>query len=139
MTYRPDLERFIISQSAIFRDVEGRVLVLKDTKGPWLLPGGCINVGENSLEGLIREVKEETGLDLDKVLSATDMVTWYEKDVAWSSVAFECTVKKTTPIILSNEHTEYRWITETELADIPFWHPNIGTRIKKVFEKYHRQ
>ena len=41
----------------------GKVLLLKNDKG-WDLPGGHIKHDENMLQGLEREIYEETGLDI---------------------------------------------------------------------------
>ncbi len=130
-----DTERFMISQSAVIRNAEGRVLILRSPEGKWLLPGGRINKGEDSLPGLVREVKEETGLDLDRVLSVINVDTWYDEKGAWCTIGFECTVRATEPITLSHEHDEYRWVAEPELDNIPFWHPAIAERIRRVFKK----
>jgi 8-oxo-dGTP pyrophosphatase MutT (NUDIX family) len=133
--YTP-LERFKISQSAIIRNAEGRILILRSPVGKWLLPGGCINEGEHALPGLIREVKEDIGLDLEQVLSITNADTWYDEKGAWCTIGYECTVRVTEPITLSHEHDEFRWVTEPELDGIPFWHPAIAERIRKVLAKY---
>ncbi len=47
---------------------EGRVLLVRrgrePLKGQWSLPGGLLEVGESLVEGVIREVGEETGLQV---------------------------------------------------------------------------
>ena len=47
----------------------GRVLLVRrgkePMKGHWTLPGGMLEVGESLIEGVIREVKEETGLTVE--------------------------------------------------------------------------
>jgi ADP-ribose pyrophosphatase YjhB (NUDIX family) len=35
-------------------------------KGKWSIPGGLVELGENAEQTVIREVKEETGLDVEK-------------------------------------------------------------------------
>ena len=50
---------------------QARVLLVKrgrePLKGQWSLPGGLIEVGESLEAGVVREVKEETGLDVEPV------------------------------------------------------------------------
>ncbi len=45
---------------------EGRVLLVRrgtePMKGHWTLPGGLLELGESLTEGVVREVREETGL-----------------------------------------------------------------------------
>ena len=47
----------------------GRVLLIRrgqnPMKGHWTLPGGALEVGESLAEGLAREVREETGLQVE--------------------------------------------------------------------------
>jgi 8-oxo-dGTP diphosphatase len=50
---------------------EGRVLLVQrgrePLKGHWSIPGGMVELGESLLAGVIREVKEETGLLVEPV------------------------------------------------------------------------
>lgn len=49
----------------------GRVLLVQrgrePLKGKWSLPGGMLELGESLHEGVIREVKEETGLRVEPI------------------------------------------------------------------------
>lgn len=48
--------------------VDGRVLLLKQDTGSgrsWSLPGGKVDPGETVREALVREMREETGLDVE--------------------------------------------------------------------------
>ncbi|MGP8250760.1 MAG: NUDIX hydrolase [Terracidiphilus sp.] len=48
---------------------DGRVLLVRrgrdPMKGHWTLPGGVLEVGESLAQGVAREVREETGLEVD--------------------------------------------------------------------------
>ena len=50
---------------------DGRVLLVRrghePSKGRWSLPGGMLELGEGLSAGVVREVKEETGLDVEVV------------------------------------------------------------------------
>jgi len=50
---------------------DGRVLLVRrgrePLKGHWTLPGGVLEVGETLAAGVAREVREETGLDVEPV------------------------------------------------------------------------
>ena len=62
--------RFTVTAGAVVCDERGRVLLLKHTlrKGSgWGIPGGFIARGEQPHDGVRREVREETGLELDTV------------------------------------------------------------------------
>jgi mutator protein MutT len=57
--------RIVVTGGAIIRDHAGRILLQKRSDyGDWGLPGGGMEPGESIEETMIREVKEETGLDV---------------------------------------------------------------------------
>ncbi len=50
---------------ALMFNAAGELLLEKQRLfGSWALPHGCVDVGESALAALMREVKEETGLDV---------------------------------------------------------------------------
>ena len=54
---------------AVIRDDKGRLLLVKRGHEPgaglWSLPGGRIEPGETDAEALVREMREETGLEVE--------------------------------------------------------------------------
>ena len=62
-------ERPIVGVGAAIVDDEGKVVLIKrryePLKGEWSLPGGGVEVGEALEAAVAREVREETGLEVD--------------------------------------------------------------------------
>lgn len=52
----------IDTRAAIFK--EGKILLVHETNGTWALPGGWVDVNVSVEENMIKEVKEEAGLDV---------------------------------------------------------------------------
>ncbi|MFF3325185.1 NUDIX domain-containing protein [Streptomyces sp. NPDC002889] len=77
--YIASLPRILAGAAALFRDTEGRVLLVEPNyrKG-WALPGGTVesDLGETPRQAARRETLEEIGLDLELgALLAVDWVT----------------------------------------------------------------
>lgn len=50
------------TRAAIFKD--GKILLVKENNGTWSLPGGWVDVNQSIRSNTIKEVKEESGLDV---------------------------------------------------------------------------
>ncbi|OLS13740.1 MAG: Nucleoside triphosphatase [Promethearchaeota archaeon CR_4] len=104
---------------------EGSILILRKSDkvdiypGQWDLPGGRLDPGESWNEGLSREVREETALE----------VTFIREIRTWQSLKWD-TIGKTVAcdyvsgeVQLSWEHTEYYWVVPENIitGDFPEW------------------
>lgn len=71
----PGDKHFTVSAYIVSDEREPRILLAFHKKlGKWMQPGGHIERDENPVEALIREVREETGLEVRASLpKATDM------------------------------------------------------------------
>ena len=62
----PRANSVVPSVVAIVQDDQGRVLLIHKTDNNlWALPGGGHEIGESIVDTVIREVKEETGFDVE--------------------------------------------------------------------------
>jgi len=66
------IRSILIGVGALIEDGAGRILLVKHVperggfwQGKWICPGGELELGETIEEGIKREVKEETQLDID--------------------------------------------------------------------------
>src|SRR5574343_608829 len=98
---------FKITQNIIIKNKDGKVLILKHNTGKWLLPGGKINKGENSIDGLKRELREEIGTDQFEIEKIVDMNTWEENNQGYCIITFLGSAPQLNKIILSEEHIDF--------------------------------
>ena len=65
------IREIMIGVGAVIRNAEGKVLLVRHVPekggfwhGKWICPGGRLDPGERIVEGIKREVQEETHLDI---------------------------------------------------------------------------
>ncbi|PIN78605.1 hypothetical protein COV16_05765 [Candidatus Woesearchaeota archaeon CG10_big_fil_rev_8_21_14_0_10_34_8] len=100
----------------------------------WDVPGGRINFGEEPLEGLKREIQEETGLELNQVNKILDTSTVFKDNTKHIvRITYFCSVKQGTAKI-SNEHTNLTWIPITQLNQLNFKDFLLKKTIKNIIQ-----
>lgn len=135
----------VIAQIVLFR--EGKFLLTRrrvehddDPKwdGYWQVPTGTVNFGEDIKETVIREAKEELGIQvtLERTLAVTQKVN---HDEGWHGVfmAFLCKqVDESRPITINHEAYEYGWYTLDEAKALPKLIPSTMDVLKYVYRYY---
>lgn len=95
----------------VIENEKGEILFLLRKKKPfgWALPGGKVNDGETSELALIREVWEETGIE---ILVGDSKFSHTGKSVSGVDIDIYSIKLGYTPdvIINNNEHLNKRWI-----------------------------
>jgi 8-oxo-dGTP pyrophosphatase MutT (NUDIX family) len=93
-----------------------RVLLLLNDRGEWELPGGRPDAGEGHEAALRREMREETGLDVE----VGALVGEHRFEVLPARfvqvIAYACTLAGATVARSSREHLEMRWVPLAELG-----------------------
>jgi len=108
----------------VIEDVEGRVLAClrpagKHLGGLWEFPGGKVEHGEAPRMALVRELREELGVEVE-VLGALDPVPWQYERGAIRLLAFHCRITRGDPA--AHEHERLCWCASHELGDLA-WAP----------------
>lgn len=98
---------------AIIRDDQGRVLISRRTDSGWFnLPGGGVEPHESANEGLVREIREETSLEVE----VGRLVGIYSKPQKHEIVlTFEARVTGGS-LQPSDEADQHEWVAPEELA-----------------------
>lgn len=99
--------------AATIRD-DGRVLAIRRRdNGHWEPPGGILELNETIEDGLKREVREETGLDVE-----IDRLTGVYKNMTHGIVAlvFRCHVVNGMPRS-TDEASQTAWLTPAEVRE----------------------
>ncbi|MDT0415844.1 MULTISPECIES: NUDIX domain-containing protein [unclassified Streptomyces] len=128
----PDAPRpnsLVVAASAAVTDERGRVLLQRRRDNDlWALPGGGMDMDESLSGAAVREVREETGLDIEitgLVGTYTDprhVIAYTDGEVRRQfNVCFRGRIVGGS-LTLSNESTELRFVDPAELPDLPMHH-----------------
>jgi ADP-ribose pyrophosphatase YjhB (NUDIX family) len=132
----PTANSLVPGAAAIVTDQHGRVLLQRRTdSGNWALPGGAMDIGETLQQCAVREVKEETGLDIE-ITGLLGIYTDPAHVIAYADgeVRQEFTVTYLArltggTLTVSDESTEVRFIHPTEFDHIPI-HDTVRLRLR---------
>lgn len=127
------------TRAAIFQD--GRILLVKEKNGLWSLPGGWVDVDVSVKENVIKEVKEEAGLDVsaDLVIAVQDREKHNLPVYAWKicKIFVLCSVCGGS-FEENTETVESRYFGEDELPPLAE-EKNNGEQIRMCFAAYRSE
>jgi dATP pyrophosphohydrolase len=89
----------------------------------WQMVSGKIKESEKAFETSLRELKEETNLTPLKMWIAPKVNSFYssQTDSICLIPVFAVQVKKDSKVVISNEHSEYKWVTSNEAKRLLAW------------------
>ena len=115
----------VVAVGAIVID-KGTILLVKrnrePARGQWSLPGGRVELGETLREALVREVREETGIDVDVdglIGTAERVVRDDDGEITYHYVILDyvCT-PRSTEVKAGDDAADVRWVPVGEMADM---------------------
>lgn len=110
--------RFPVSVKGVIRCRE-QFILLKNERNEWELPGGKLEIDEKLEDCLVREIKEELGLDTSVSRPLNNWVYFVNRtNVVILTYALEKLVPQQHPRI-SDEHKELGLFELSEIDDLP--------------------
>lgn len=130
----------IVAVGGIVENEQGQILLVKTEHNGWVFPGGQVEVGENLMDALIREIKEESGIDvivsnLIGVYSNTGIYKWHDgvTDVP-TKVMLDFMCKPVGGELCTSEETsEVLWFEKDKVLNVVI-SPAIRTRYQAYLD-----
>lgn len=126
MAYRKTHKLHIVAVTAVIRNDEGKYLLLKRSDreiaypGMYAFPGGKVENNESPGEALVKEVREEAGLDLLPGKILLEDGSFIRPDGQTVKVfIYLCQAKDTSKVAISDDFTDYKWVAPAELDTLP--------------------
>ena len=103
-----------VSVAGLVSNDNGEILLIKSPRRGWEYPGGMVEPGETFQEALIREIKEEAGVDVE-ITGFIGLCKNIEKDVI--NIDFSCKYIK-GELATSNESSDVKWVQREKALDM---------------------
>jgi ADP-ribose pyrophosphatase YjhB (NUDIX family) len=139
--HAPKANSLVPAASGIVTDDQGRILLIRRSDNYlWSIPGGAMEIGESISQTAVREVREETGLEVEPLYvvgiysNPRHVVEYSDGEVRQQfSICFACKVLG-GEIRTSSESTEVRFFTRNEIGEL-----QMTSSIKQRIDDYLTQ
>jgi 8-oxo-dGTP pyrophosphatase MutT (NUDIX family) len=102
---------------------DGRLLLVCDTHGFWSGVGGWVDAGERPDEAVLRELREELGVEGEVTGVLHPYLEWHayraSDDRGFLLFIYRVSLKSREFTLLESEITDVRWAAPAEWADLP--------------------
>lgn len=124
---------------ALILNSAGKALFVKSHKwrDKYCIPGGHIELGESLSSAVKREVKEETGLNVDNIEFICfqefifDNSFWTKKH--FLCFLFSCMAKETNVVLDNSELQDHVWVPPREALNLP-----VAPYVRATIKEYER-
>lgn len=138
--HAPAANSVVPSTTAVVTDSHDRiVLIRRRDNNLWALPGGAMELGESIVDAAVREVKEETGLDVE-ISGLIGVYTNPRHVMAYADgeVRQQFSLCFTTRLLggqlrVDSESTDIAWTSPGELASLDVTPPRCGCAFSTTF------
>jgi 8-oxo-dGTP diphosphatase len=123
----------IVAVGALVTDNDSNILLARHPDRGWEIPGGYVNIGEDLITALKREIKEETGIDVTVgALAGIHQNIQAESNQVPTKVIFDFLANKQQgELRTSDEHLEVKWFSRDEVLS-RITHPIYHDRMRHL-------
>ena len=110
-----DAHRFPVSVKGIVVR-HGAVVLMRNRRGEWELPGGKLEPDESPEQCVAREIEEELALDVEPEVLVDSWVYTVAPGTQVLVLTYGCRERTTREAMLSDEHTRFEWVALDDVA-----------------------
>ena len=122
------LRRIVVGVGAVIWNGRGQVLLIRRANPPrqheWSLPGGRVEFGEPLRDALVREIREETGLEIDilGLVDVAELIDGPGDGAAGHYVLVDFTARALSgEPVPATDALDARWFALDEVSALPLW------------------
>ena len=125
----------VVCAGAVVHDATGRLLLVRRGRPPsaglWSVPGGRVETGETPAQAAVREVREETGLEVQvgELLATVEIGDYLVHDFAADVVGGQ--------LLAGDDAADVRWCTWEEAALLPLT-PGLLDELRRMLKRPRR-
>jgi len=108
VNFRVAAKAFIVKNNKLFAMKRAGDDV--QSPGIWEIPGGRLDLGEDPILGLMREIREETGMYIEVVYPISVRHFIRDDEQIITMLIFLCKPKRGGELKVSEEHSDFSWI-----------------------------
>jgi len=129
----------IVAAGGLIVNDKNEILLVNNPRKGWEYPGGIVEVGETLPQGLIREIKEETGVNVE-IINIVGIYSNTKKKKGYNGVEEVPTIVNidfvcryiSGDLTTSEESIEVKWFSKNEALKIV--NPKLQYRFRKALE-----